>query len=84
MAPDRAAHGVKRMRGDGEPALSMNEPDGVRRREVRRYALAKVEADQVAVECADLFADDDVDSELRDCCGRNNAPRVLPGSRRDP
>jgi hypothetical protein len=53
------------MRHDGETALSVNEVNCTSRRQTWRDAFLEVQADEVAVQRADLFADDDVDTELR-------------------
>jgi len=65
VASDGSAHRMERMRGNGEASLRMDERDRVGGGEMRRDALLKIEADQVAIERADLFADDDVDAEVR-------------------
>ena len=52
---------MERVCGDREPALRVDQVDGLQRREPRRDPLLQPEPDHVAVEAGDLLADNDVD-----------------------
>src|SRR5262245_22061967 len=78
VAAAHAAQGMERMRRDGEPALVVDDLDGLERREAGRHELLEEETQEVAVEGADLLAHHDIDTEL------GTGERPLPGAERSP
>ena len=76
------------MGGDREPALRVDEPDGVPRRQPRRHPLAQVESEEVPVARADLLAHHHVHAQLgaltREVTRADRArDRVVVGDRDD-
>jgi hypothetical protein len=65
VAPVGTADGMERVRRDRRPALGVDLLDGAERREARGHPRLEKEAEEMAVEGADLLADDDVDPEFR-------------------
>jgi hypothetical protein len=57
--------GMERVRRDRRPALGVDLLDGAERREARGHPRLEKEAEEMAVEGADLLADDDVDPEFQ-------------------